>query len=224
MKPQEGEQVVIRGENADKAAEVIAEVKKELEAGFKFLKKYPLSVTFFGSTEFEEGNQYYDSARTLAGRIVSELKYSVLSGGGPGIMEAADRGAREAGGNSLGVTINLPEGQVTNEYVTDKVDLYYFFVRKVCLSFSAEAFLFFPGGYGTLDEFFELVTLLQTRKITGVPLICIGSEYWNAVKEFMVKELLSRGTIKPTDLDLFVITDDHEEALRLIKESKPRGL
>jgi uncharacterized protein (TIGR00730 family) len=199
------------------ADERIQEISKEFENGFNFLKDYPTSVTFFGSTQFKEESPYYQSARELAYKIVKELNYSILSGGGPGIMEAANRGAFEAGGNSLGLTIELPHEQKINPYITKKISSYYFFVRKVCLAFSAEAFIFFPGGYGTLDEFFEILTLVQTGKIKGVPIICVGSDYWNSVKKFIEQEMLSRGAIIPEDLKLFTITDDHDEIIGLIK-------
>lgn len=200
------------------ALERVHEISKEFTDGFKFLENYPRSVTFFGSNQFPETNPYYQSARELSSRIVKELGYSVLSGGGPGIMEAANRGAKEAGGDSLGLIIKLPREQKINKYLTDELDLYYFFVRKVCLSFSAEAFIFYPGGFGTMDEFWEIITLIQTRKIQGVPLICVGSEYWNSVKDLMVREMLHRGAIEEDDLKLFTITDDHDEIIDLIKK------
>ena len=200
------------------ALEHISEISKEFTAGFEFLEDYPRSVTFFGANQFKEDNPYYQSARQLASRVVSELGYSVLSGGGPGIMEAANRGAFEAGGNSLGLLIKLPDGQITNQFITKGIHFYHFFVRKVCLAFSAEAFIFFPGGFGTLDEFFELLTLIQTKKIRGVPLICVGSAYWNELKKFMEQEVLSRGAIAPEDLDLFHILDDHDKVIEIIKE------
>src|ERR1035437_5320885 len=199
------------------AHERVSEINKEFIWGFEFLAQYPQSVTFFGSNQFPESNEYYKSARALAGRIATELNYSVTSGGGPGIMEAANRGAFEAGGKSFGITIKLPHEQVINKYLTKEFDCYYFFVRKVLLSFSAEAFIFFPGGFGTLDEFFELVTLIQTRKIEGVPIICVGSDYWNSVNKFIKDELLSRGTIESEDTSLYTIVDDHDKILEIIK-------
>lgn len=204
------------------AKERVEEISKEFSAGFRFLEKYPSSVTFFGSSLVTPQNPYYQSAEALAGKIVKKLGYSVISGGGPGIMEAANKGAFEAGGKSLGLTIELPEGQRINKYITDKIDLYYFFVRKVCLSFSAEAFIFFPGGYGTLDEFFELITLIQTKKIVGVPLICVGSDYWKSLEQFIERELLERGMIIPEDLDLYTITDDHDKIIEIIEKSPVR--
>ncbi|MDO8590298.1 MAG: TIGR00730 family Rossman fold protein [bacterium] len=200
------------------ARERVSEISKEFTEGFEFLEDYPKSVTFFGANQSQEDNPYYISARALASRVVKELGYSVLSGGGPGIMEAANRGAFEAGGNSLGLLIKLPEGQVINKYITKSFASYYFFVRKVCLSFSAEAFIFYPGGFGTLDEFFEILTLIQTRKIANVPLICVGSEFWSKLKDFMKKEQLGRKAIMPEDLNLFHIVDDHDKIIEIIKK------
>ncbi len=213
------ESILLTKQEMQKAAtERVAEIAKEFTEGFKFLEDYQKSVTFFGSTTSTEGDPYYESARTLSGRIVTELGYSVVSGGGPGIMEAADRGAFEAGGNSLGLLIKLPHTQPTNSYVKKSISFYYFFARKVCLAFGAEVFIFFPGGYGTLDEFFEIITLIQTRKMTGAPLICVGSEYWNKLKDLMETELLSRGFITKDDLSLFTICDNHDEIIEAIKK------
>lgn len=202
------------------STERVMEIAKEFTEGFKFLKDYPKSVTFFGSTALREGDFYYEKARSLSGRIVKELGYSVVSGGGPGIMEAADRGAFEAGGDSIGLLIKLPDAQPTNKYIKKSVSFYYFFARKVCLAFGAEVFIFFPGGFGTLDEFFEIITLIQTKKIAGAPLICFGSEYWNKLRDLMKDELLSHDMIEPEDLNLFTITDSEEEIIEAIKKVK----
>lgn len=202
--------------------ERVAEIAKEFTVGFKFLEDYPKSVTFFGSNQTKETDLYYQNARTLSNRIVKELGYSVVSGGGPGIMEAADRGAYEAGGDSLGLLIKLPTEQPTNAYIKKSVSFYYFFARKVCLSFGAEVFIFYPGGFGTLDEFFEIITLLQTRKLEGVPVICVGSEYWTKIRELMENELLAKGMIEKEDMELFRIMDDHDEIIELIKKSPIR--
>lgn len=195
----------------------VSEISKEFTEGFKFLEDYPKSVTFFGANQFKEDNPYYIDASKLAARVVKDLGYSVLSGGGPGIMEAANRGAKEAGGDSLGLLIKLPLGQVTNHYITRAISFHHFFVRKVCLSFSAEAFIFYPGGFGTLDEFFEILTLIQTKKIKGVPLICVESAYWNELNNFIEREMLSRGAITTADLNLFSIVDSHNEIINIIK-------
>ena len=196
----------------------VSDISKEFTEGFKFLEDYPRSVTFFGANQFKEDNPYYADARKLASRIAKELDCPVFSGGGPGIMEAANRGAFEVDGKSLGLLIKLPGGQITNNYLTDSFASYYFFVRKVLLSFSSQAFIFYPGGFGTLDEFFEILTLVQTKKITNVPIICVGSEYWNKLKSFMEKEQLSRNAIVSGDLDLFHIVDDHDKIIEIIKK------
>ncbi|OHA91958.1 MAG: Rossman fold protein, TIGR00730 family [Candidatus Zambryskibacteria bacterium RIFCSPLOWO2_02_FULL_51_21] len=201
----------------------VAEIAKEFTEGFKFLADYPKSVTFFGSNQTKESDPYYQSARSLSARLVKEFGYSVVSGGGPGIMEAADRGAYEAGGNSIGLLIRLPNEQPVNPYITKSISFYYFFARKVCLSFGAEVFIFYPGGFGTLDEFFELITLIQTKKIKNVPLICVGSEYWNKVRDFMREEMLARKAIEPEHLDLFTITDSHDEIVNIIKKTPVRS-
>lgn len=202
--------------------ERIYEISREFTQGFKFLEKFPKSVTFFGSTRIEDGSEYYEKARKMAQRIVKELSYTVISGGGPGIMEAVNRGAKEVGGDSIGLTIRLPKEQVMNDYLTDHVDFYYFFSRKVCLTFSAEAFVFFPGGYGTLDEFFEVVTLLQTNKIPKIPVILFGDEYWKKLEEFMKENLLSKNMIDLEDMKIYTITEDEDEVISIIKNAPVR--
>lgn len=204
------------------AAKRVSEIAAEFSRGFEFLESVTPSVTFFGSTQFLEDNPYYISARNLGQRIVKDLSYSVCTGGGPGIMEAANRGAFEAGGKSFGLTIKLPHPQMVNRYITDEISFYYFFTRKVCLSFSAEAFIFYPGGFGTLDEFFEIVTLVQTKKVEGIPIICIGADYWHALENYIGNELLSRGTITTDDTKLFTITDNLDEVIEIVKKVPPR--
>jgi uncharacterized protein (TIGR00730 family) len=134
-------------------------------------------------------------------------------------MEAGNKGAYEAGGNSLGLTIELPHGQVTNRYLTDTVSFHYFFSRKVCMAFSAEAYLFFPGGFGTLDEFCEILTLVQTNKIAKVPIILVGVEFWTPLIEFFKNTLRARDMIDESDLELFTLTDDNDKILNLIKKT-----
>lgn len=200
----------------------VAEIAKEFTEGFKFLENYPRSVTFFGSSQTKEGEAYYESARRLSSRIVKELGYAVISGGGPGIMEAADRGAFEANGNSIGLLIKLPHSQPINSYIKKSISFYYFFARKVCLAYGAEVFLFFPGGYGTLDEFFEIITLIQTKKMPPAPIICVGSPYWSKMKDLIEKELLARDMIDPEDMKLFTVTDNHDEIMKIIKNASVR--
>ncbi len=194
-------------------------ISKEFTEGFNFLKKFPLSVTIFGGSQFKEDSLEYKKAQSLAGRIASELKYAVFSGGGPGIMEAVSRGAKEAGGQAVGLTIELAKHQVRNPYLTKHLGFHYFFSRKVSLAFSAEAYIFCPGGFGTFDEFFEIVTLVQTKKIERVPIILFGADFWKPFKDAMEKEMLGRETIDQEDLDLFTITDSEEEIIEIIKNA-----
>ncbi len=203
----------------DTAVERVHLISREFTDGFNFLSKYPKSVTIFGGTRFKETDPEYEKANSLAKKISSELKYTIFTGGGPGIMEAANRGAKDAGGGSIGVTIELERHQVRNQYLTDHISFHYFFSRKVCLAFSAEAYIFFPGGFGTLDEFFEIITLVQTKKIERVPIVLVGSEYWNALETFMRKELLNRSTVDEDDLNLFTITDDEDQIVEIIKNA-----
>jgi uncharacterized protein (TIGR00730 family) len=191
-------------------------IEMEFNRGFDFIKTQTKSVTFFGSARLPEDNEHYQRARSIATKL-SALNFSIVTGGGPGIMEAGNRGAFEAGGPSLGLNIKLPHEQVRNPYVTDVVEFYYFFIRKVMLSFSAEAYLFFPGGFGTMDEFFEILTLVQTNKIEKVPIYLVGNEYWNGIKNFITEHLLKQNMIDETDLDLFTITEDEDAIVEAIR-------
>ncbi|MEK7552029.1 MAG: TIGR00730 family Rossman fold protein [Patescibacteria group bacterium] len=205
-------------------AEKLAVISKEFEEGFKFLKKYPRSVTVFGSARFKEDNPYYIHARKLTGKIATELDYTVVTGGGPGIMEAANRGAFEAGGTSIGITISLPHEQTTNMFLTEHLPLYYFFSRKVCLSFFAEAYIFYPGGLGTLDEFFEIFTLVQTNKITEVPIILVGHDYWDDFEKILKEKLIKKfKTIDDGDTDFFTITEDIDQIIEIIRNAPIRN-
>lgn len=206
-------------EAAQKRVELIS---REFSQGFEFIKNYPRSVTFFGSARVKENEPYYEKAKNLARRIVKELHYSVVTGGGPGIMEAANRGAFEAGGNSVGLNIELPKEQTINQYITHSLSFHYFFIRKVCLSFSAEAYIFFPGGFGTLDEFLEITTLIQTAKIPRAPIILVGDEYWKHLASFFKEKILSKEMIESEDLDLFTITENESKIIELIKNAPIR--
>jgi uncharacterized protein (TIGR00730 family) len=207
----------------DTAVERVHLIAKEFTDGFNFLRNYPRSVTFFGGTLVKQDSHYYGEAYKLATRIVHELGYSIVTGGGPGIMEAANKGAAESGGESIGLTIELPHHQIQNPYVNKNLNFYYFFSRKVCLGFSAEAYIFFPGGFGTFDEFFEILTLVQTGKIEKVPIILVGHDFWHPFYEFMKKEMLGRGTIEHEDLELFTITDDMDHIMTMIRETPVRN-
>ena len=193
-------------------------INEEFSQAFDFIANFPRSVSIFGSARFPEDNEYYKKARALAARIVKDLDYAVVTGGGPGIMEAGNRGAKEAGGTSVGLAIQLPHEQVTNPYVTHELSFYYFFSRKVTLSYAAEAYVFFPGGFGTMDELFELLTLVQTGKISPIPVILYGSEFWKPMMEFIVEKMRDeQQTIDPSDLNLLTITDDENLIIDLIR-------
>jgi uncharacterized protein (TIGR00730 family) len=197
---------------------MVSRIEKEFMAAFEFIRNYPRSVTFFGSTRFREENEHYIKARNLAGKIVKELGYTVLTGGSAGIMEAANRGAFEAGGQSVGLNIKLAQKQRRNAYATASIEFSYFFVRKVALSFAAEAYLFFPGGFGTLDEFFEIATLVQTHKIRRVPIFLVGKDYWEPLNEFIVENVFGlHHAIDQDDLTIYRITDDDDEILEAIR-------
>lgn len=203
---------------AEETEKRLALINEEFRKGFEFIKNEPKSVTIFGSTRFGAENLHYKSAERLSGRL-SKLGYTVITGGGPGIMEAANKGAMEAGGTSLGLTISLPNEQSRNKYLTRHCDFYYFFIRKVLLSFSAEAYVFFPGGFGTLDEFFETITLIQTKKITRVPIILVGRDFWGKMDWFLRQEVfIKHRAIDETDTDLYLITDDEDEVVEVIKK------
>jgi hypothetical protein len=198
-------------------------ITKEFQDGFNFISHYPKSVTVFGSTRADEENKYYKQAKSVAEKIVKDLGYAIITGGGPGIMEAANRGAFEAKGRSLGLGIKLPYEQALNPYLTDLSNFYYFFSRKVCLSFSAEAYIFLPGGFGTLDEFFEILTLVQTKKIEKVPIILMGSDFWSKFDDLIKKEMLDKGMIDEEDTWLYIITDDEEDVVDIIKRAPVRN-
>jgi uncharacterized protein (TIGR00730 family) len=200
----------------------VEKIENEFREGFGFIKKHPRSVTFFGSARTNENESDYIQARSLAKRISEELGYSIVTGGGPGIMEAANRGSHEANGESVGFTIQLPMEQVTNPYLTDHMNFHYFFSRKVCLSFSAEAYIYFPGGFGTFDELFEILTLVQTNKIEKVPIILVGKSFWKDFDKFIKKKLVKRAKISPEDVDLYTITDSEDEILEIIRNAPIR--
>jgi len=198
-------------------------MEEELLAGFHATKGHARSATFFGSARLPEDNEHYQRARSIAAKLCKE-GIVVVTGGGPGIMEAANRGTREACGHATGFNIELPHEQVINEYVTHGVNFHYFFTRKVAMFFSADAYVYFPGGYGTLDEFFELITLVQTKKLPKVPIILVGSEFWHPIMELCRTLLLEKfHTIDAEDLDLVHITDNEDEVVAMVKNAPLRN-
>jgi len=202
----------------------INRIEAELVEGFQFIADFPKSVTIFGSTRFNEKDEWYREAREL-GETLAKEKFVVVTGGGPGIMEAGNRGAYEADGESVGINIQLPMEQRINPYVNHSHGFHYFFNRKLMLTYSAQAYVYFPGGYGTLDEFFEIITLIQTKKIeTSIPVILVGKEYWAPICEIIEKNVYEKfGAIDKADMKIYTLVDSAEEAMKIIRKSKPRN-
>jgi len=198
----------------------LVRIQHEFEDGFHFLQKYPKSVTIFGSSMLAADSVPCRMAGELSEAIVKDLKYAVITGGGPGIMEAASKGAREAGGQAVGLNICLPHEHGANGYTTDHMKFAYFFSRKTMLTFAAEAYVFFPGGFGTFDELFSILTLIQTGKIPHVPIILFDSDFWSPIIANLVEMMNSKyQTVDPDDFDLCKITDSVDEAIRIIREA-----
>ncbi len=189
----------------------------ELIHGFRSLHFLGPCVTVFGSARFSEEHRYYELAREI-GRRVAQAGFTVLTGGGPGIMEAANRGARDVGGLSVGCNIELPKEQAPNPYLDRWVTFRYFFVRKLMLVKYSYAFIVLPGGFGTMDEVFETVTLIQTGKIKNFPVILMGVDYWRPLRD-LFEEMIRHGTIDRTDVDRLVFTDSVEEALAVVNRN-----
>ena len=198
-------------------------ILSEFVDGWQFLADFKKTVSFFGSARFLEGSKWYEEARKL-GKMMAEAGFAVVTGGGPGIMEAGNRGAVEGNGKSIGINVQLDMEQRINPYVQESTAFHYFFVRKVMLSFAARAYVFFPGGLGTLDEVFELITLIQTKKISDkIPVILVGQDFWDPVGELLKNQLYEKyQTIDESDLNIYKIVDSAEEAFELIKNAPPR--
>ena len=180
---------------------------REMLRGFRHLHFVGPCITVFGSARFPETHRYYQLAREVGAAIAAE-GFTVMTGGGPGIMEAANRGAREAGGRSVGCNIQLPFEQQPNQWLDEFVDFRYFFIRKLMLAKYSYGFVALPGGFGTIDELFEILTLVQTRKIEAFPIVLAGSDYWNPLLAYLRNTMLADGTISPGDLNLFTVSDD----------------
>ncbi len=187
----------------------------EFVEGFDALAEVGPAVSIFGSARVGRRNRYYGAARRLAAALVKE-GFAIITGGGPGIMEAANRGAKDAGGLSIGANIELPFEQGLNEYVDLGMEFRYFFVRKVMFVKYAEGFVIFPGGFGTLDELFEALTLIQTGKVENFPVVLYGKEYWEGMLEWIREKPLYEEKISPQDLDLLIVTSDIDEACAAI--------
>ncbi len=183
--------------------------------GFEVMPNYIPSITIFGSARVKEGDKYYETARELAYKLAKK-GFSIVTGGGPGIMEAANRGAFEAEGNSIGLNIKLPKEQKPNKYLTEVLNFNYFFARKVMLVKYATAFVLFPGGFGTLDEFFETLTLIQTKKLKPFPVILYEKDYWEGLINWLKDNAINHGFLDKEDLKIFKLLDDIDEIVEYI--------
>lgn len=201
----------------------LGDVSEEIQAGYNILRKYHKTVTIFGSARMKEDDPYYEQAKDLATRL-AENHYAVVSGGGMGIMSAANEGAHEAvqkgaekaGGSSIGFNIKLPHEQTLNSYVTESYEFAHFAPRKIVMTLFADAYVFFPGGFGTLDELSEILTLIQTGKTAKAPIILIGSDFWHNFDTFIRDNLLTKGYVEAVDLTLYQITDDLDEVMKIV--------
>jgi hypothetical protein len=198
----------------------IERISRELERGFEALAGVS-GVSCFGSARVPATDPRYEQARTT-GRLLAQAGFPVITGGGPGLMEAANRGAKEAGGLSVGLNIELPFEQGPNPYQDIELMFHYFFTRKLMFVRYASAFVVFPGGFGTLDELFEALVLIQTHKIRDFPVVLIGTEFWDGLLDWMRERLAGERMIKPTDMDLIQTTDDPAEAVALVRDGAER--
>ena len=189
----------------------------EFVEGFEALAELPPAVTIFGSARAKPEDEVYQKAELIATRL-AENGFAVITGGGPGVMEAANKGAALAGGQSVGLNIQLPFEQYPNPYSNLNLSFRYFFVRKVLFVKYAVAYVILPGGFGTMDEFFEAVTLIQTKKIKPFPVILVGTDYWKGLLDWIKGTVLKQGIISPDDLDILHLTDDPEDIIKTIKK------
>lgn len=200
----------------------IFRIMSEFVDGFEVLAKYQPAVTVFGSARTPKKDPYYKLATRTASLLV-KAGFSVITGGGPGIMEAANKGASQSNGNSIGLNIQLPFEQLPNPFIKIMLSFRYFFCRKVMFVKYATAFVIFPGGYGTLDEFFEALTLIQTQRIDRFPVILVGSKYWEGLISWLKDVMLKEHYIDSDDMLIFRVTDDPAEVVNIIKEFQPKN-
>jgi len=203
----------------------VLRIQSEFVEGFGALAELGPAISVFGSARTRKGTAEYAKGVEV-GRLLAEAGYATITGGGPGVMEAANRGAFEAGGVSVGLGIELPHEQGVNKFVTLGINFRYFFARKTCFVKYSQGFIVLPGGFGTFDELFEALTLVQTRTITRFPVVLVGHAYWDGLVDWIRETVLEAGMISATDLDLFFVTDDAEEAVRLAttpQSTEPSG-
>lgn len=212
---------MLRAESDNLSPWRIFRIMSEFVSGFEFLNRYQNAVSVFGSARLKQDDTIYQEVRLLSSRL-AESGFTIVTGGGPGVMEAANRGAQEVGGTSVGIAIKLKHEQQVNKYVTEYETFKYFFTRKVMLAIASQVYVFFPGGFGTLDELFEMLTLVQTEKIDPLPIILVGRDYWQPLVGWFEQMLLTQHKmIKQKDLHIFHVVDSAEEAHRLCTELAP---
>jgi uncharacterized protein (TIGR00730 family) len=192
-------------------------IMAELVEGFEALNNVGPAVTIFGSARLQPGSPYYNKCLKVSEGLAKD-GFAVISGGGPGIMEAANKGAQNANGTSVGLNIELPMEQTPNSFQDVRVEFRYFFVRKLMFVKYAVAYVIFPGGYGTMDELFEALTLIQTKKIRSFPVVLVGKDYWEGLIDWLRKTVLEMGAINPEDIDLLHIVDEPEEVCAIINK------
>lgn len=197
----------------------LGKVDDEIHAGYAILQKYHKTVTFFGSARITEDNEYYQKAKDLAFQLAKE-GYTIITGGGGGIMEAANRGAMEAGGKSVGFNIRLPHEQSLNNYTTDSFAFTHFAPRKIVMTLLADAYVCFPGGFGTMDEICEIITLTQTKKMAPVPIVLFDKKFWGKWDDFVCENMLPNKLISDGDEKIYTITEDIPEVVNLIKNQR----
>lgn len=200
----------------------VLRIQAEFVEGFDRLAELGPAVTLFGSARTKPDNPFYQATVETA-KLLAEAGLSVITGGGPGVMEAGNKGASEANGVSVGLGIELPFEQGVNEYANIAINFHYFFVRKTMFMKYAQAFVIFPGGFGTMDELFEALTLIQTRKVQNFPIILFGSDYWNGLLDWLRSTMLDYGNISAADLDLMVVSDSPQEVCDLIVTAMAEG-
>lgn len=213
---------VCRGLVPDEYAEKMLEaVEKELVLGFEFVKKHPNLITIFGSARDNATAPYYERIRELSKRLVEELGVTIATGGGPGVMQAGNHGAYEADPKkSIAMGIELPHEQELNQYVSEYLMFRFFFTRKVMMTYTSDAFIACPGGFGTFDEIFEMLTLQQTRKAIPAPIVFFGTEFWGPIFNFIENTMEAKGFIDSRDSGLFIMTDSIDEIIELFKRLK----